>query len=275
MNNFLDKLKENNGFTLQIKSFWQEMKNGKMSENEFLEFCQLLALEFLELEKQNKISETKYDLAIFSPNNLPDPAQVKAILEPFVRLEIITPEIYVGKIIESISQKRGNYEAIKMLSLGQIQLTAKLPLAEMIVDFYDDLKSLSKGYATMSYNLIGFEKGDLVKIDILVNSKIVDPLSVIVHRENAETKGRHICEKLKELIPRQQIDIAIQAAIGARIIARETIKCFRKDVTAKLYGGDISRRMKLLDKQKAGKKRMKMVGNVEIPQSAFLNVLKK
>lgn len=273
MNNFFDKLKENTNFVAQIKSFWQEFQSGKISESEFLELAQMLSME--EFEKEKKISESFYDLAIFTPSNLPDPSQIKAILEPFVRLEIITPEIYVGKIIELISQKRGNYEGINLLSLGQIQLTAKLPLAEMIVDFYDDLKSLSKGYATMSYELIGFEKGDLVKIDILVNSKIVDPLSIITHKENAETKGRHICEKLKELIPRQQIDIAIQAAIGARIIARETIKCFRKDVTAKLYGGDISRRMKLLDKQKAGKKRMKMVGNVEIPQSAFLNVLKK
>jgi len=273
MNSFLENLKEKPNFVGQIKSFWAEMKSGKITESDFLEFAQMLFLE--EFEKEQKISENSYDIAIFSPSNLPDPSQVKAILEPFVKLEIITPETYVGKIIELISQKRGNYDSLSLLSLGQIQLTAKLPLAEMIVDFYDDLKSLSKGYATMSYELLGFEKGDLVKIDILVNGKIVDPLSIMTHKENAETKGRHICEKLKELIPRQQIDVAIQAAIGARIIARETIKCFRKDVTAKLYGGDISRRMKLLDKQKAGKKRMKMVGNVEIPQSAFLNVLKK
>jgi GTP-binding protein LepA len=257
----------------QIQTFWQEVRFGKLTENEALELSQMQVLEFLENLEKNK--ETKYDLAIFSPSALPDPSQIKAIMEPWAKLEIITPEEYVGKIIELVTQKRGNYDGISLLSLGQMQLTARIPLAEMIVDFYDDLKSLSKGYATMSYEITGFEAGSLVKIDILVNGKVVDPLSIITHKDNAENKGRHICEKLKELIPRQQIDIALQAAIGSRIIARETIKCFRKDVTAKLYGGDISRRMKLLDKQKAGKKRMKMVGNVEIPQSAFLNVLKK
>ena len=259
----------------QIQTFWQEVRFGKLTENEALELSQMQVLEFLENLEKKKKEEIKYDLAIFSPSGLPDPSQIKAIMEPWAKLEIITPEEYVGKIIELITQKRGNYDGISLLSLGQIQLTARIPLAEMIVDFYDDLKSLSKGYATMSYEITGFEAGSLVKIDILVNGKVVDPLSIITHKDNDENKGRHICEKLKELIPRQQIDIALQAAIGSRIIARETIKCFRKDVTSKLYGGDISRRMKLLDKQKAGKKRMKMVGNVEIPQSAFLNVLKK
>ena len=161
------------------------------------------------------------------------------------------------------------------LSIGQIQITCNLPLAEMIVDFYDDLKSATKGYATMSYEITGFEAEDLVKVDILVHNKLVDPISFITHRSNSEAKGRHVCAKLKEQIPRQQFEIPIQAAIGARVIARETVKSFRKDVTAKLYGGDITRRMKLLDKQKEGKKRMKMVGSVEIPQSAFLNILKK
>lgn len=272
----LTELLQKNPQTLaQIEAFWQEVKLNLLTESEALELCQMLVLELLENSEDPDSNQVKYDLAIFSPSGLPDPSQIKAILEPWTKLEIITPEEYVGKIIELVSGKRGHYDGISLLSLGQMQLTVRLPLAEMIVDFYDDLKSLSKGYATMSYSITGFEKAELVKIDILVNGKIVDPLSIITHRENAETKGRHVCEKLKELIPRQQIDIAIQAAIGARIIARETIKCFRKDVTAKLYGGDISRRMKLLDKQKAGKKRMKMVGNVEIPQSAFLNVLKK
>jgi len=274
--NLAEILRQNPEILLQIKTFWQEVETDSLGESEALELCQMLVLEFLEnLENKNENSSAKYDLAIFSPSGLPDPSQIKAIMEPWTKLEIITPEEYVGKIIELVNQKRGHYDGISLLSLGQMQLTVRLPLAEMIVDFYDDLKSLSKGYATMSYILTGFETGNLVKIDILVNGKVVDPLSIITHKDNAENKGRHICEKLKELIPRQQIDIAIQAAIGARIIARETIKCFRKDVTAKLYGGDISRRMKLLDKQKAGKKRMKMVGNVEIPQSAFLNVLKK
>ena len=216
---------------------------------------------------------TKY--TIHTPALLPDPSKIRYISEPWIKMEILTPDIYIGKIIELITNKRGNYSSISALAAEQVQITAELPLGEMIVDFYDELKSCTKGFATMSYDLIGFQRSDLVKIDILVNKKIVDPLSVMAHRLNAETKGREICEKLKELIPRQQFDISIQASIGARVIARESIKPFRKDVTAKLYGGDPTRRMKLLDKQKEGKKKMKMVGNVEIPQSAFLNVLKK
>ncbi len=212
---------------------------------------------------------------IHSPSELPDPSLIKEIQEPWIKIEIITPEEYIGKIIELITARRGSYHAFRPLSAGQMEVSGEMPLAEMIVDFYDDLKSGTKGYATMSYELIGFRRDDLAKIDILVNHKIVDPLSTITHKSNAENRGRHVCEKLKELIPRQQFEIAIQAAIGARVVARETIKPFRKDVTAKLYGGDMTRRMKLLDKQKAGKKKMKMVGNVEIPQSAFLNVLKK
>ncbi len=212
---------------------------------------------------------------IHTPSLLPDPSKIKNIYEPWIKIEIITPDIYIGKIIELITGKRGSYSSISPLAQDQVQITGELPLAEMIVDFYDELKSSTKGFATMSYEIIGFKEGDLVKIDILVNKKVVDPLSVMTHRAQSEEKGREICEKLKELIPRQQFDIAIQASIGARVIARESIKPFRKDVTAKLYGGDPSRRMKLLDKQKAGKKKMKMVGNVEIPQSAFLNVLKK
>jgi GTP-binding protein LepA len=156
-----------------------------------------------------------------------------------------------------------------------MQVTGEIPLAEMIIDFYDDLKSATKGYATLSYEVLDFRPDDLVKIDFLVNKKVVDAMSIITHRTRGDLRGREICEKLKTLIPRQQFEIAIQAGIGARIIARETIKPFRKDVTGKLYGGDITRRMKLLDKQKKGKKKMKMIGNVEIPQSAFLSVLKK
>ena len=214
-------------------------------------------------------------LSITNPSSLPDPTKIKEIQEPWVRLEIITPETYIGKIIELITSRRGSYSHLSQLSSGQLQIQAEMPLAEMIVDFYDDLKSVTKGYATMAYETIGFRPGNLTKIEVLVNKKPVDPLAIITDRSQAETKGRQICQKLKELIPRHQFEIAIQAAIGSRVIARETIKALRKDVTAKLYGGDITRRMKLLEKQKKGKKRMKMFGEVEIPQKAFLEVLKK
>jgi len=212
---------------------------------------------------------------IHNPSELPEPAKIESIYEPWVKIEILTPESYVGGVIEMINERRGMYTNMSLLSEGQLQISGEVPLAEMIVDFYDDLKSLSKGYATLSYEPLELRIGDLVKIDILVNQNVVDPLSFMTHRTNAEAKGRQVCEKLKELIPRQQFEIAIQASIGSRVIARETVKAFRKDVTAKLYGGDVTRRKKLLEKQKKGKKRMKMVGNVEIPQTAFLNVLKK
>lgn len=232
-------------------------------------------LDFVEWPLIQKTVKEDTAKTIHSPMEMPDPTFISQTMEPWIKLEIITPEEYLGKIIELITERRGSFEGISTLSMGQIRVTGELPLSEMILDFYDDLKSSSKGYATMSYEVLGFRAGSLVKLDFLVNTKPVGPLAVIVEKNSAELKGRQICEKLKELIPRQQIEIAIQAAIGSRIIARETIKPFRKDVTAKLYGGDITRRMKLLDKQKAGKKRMKTFGNVEIPQSAFLNVLKK
>jgi GTP-binding protein LepA len=215
------------------------------------------------------------EILIHTPSELPDPSNIKQISEPWVKIEILTPETYIGGIIDLITSRRGIYDGMNFLTAGQIQITGQLPLAEMVLDFYDDLKSMSKGYGTLSYEMTGFRNGDLVKIDILVNHNKVDPLSIITHKSQSEEKGRQVCEKLKELIPRQQFEIAVQASIGAKVIARETIKAFRKDVTAKLYGGDVTRRMKLLNKQKEGKKRMKMVGNVEIPQSAFLNVLKK
>jgi GTP-binding protein LepA len=221
------------------------------------------------------ITRDQNETSIKNPSELPDPGSILSIKEPWIKLEIITPENYVGKIIEIITTRRGMYEGIHLLSGNQMQIEARMPLAEMIVDFYDELKSVSKGFATMSYEIGEFIADDLVKIDILVNHKIVDPMAIMAHKTRAEDKGRDICSKLKDLIPRQQFEIAIQAAIGAKVIARETIKAFRKDVTAKLYGGDITRRMKLLDKQKKGKKKMKMVGNVEIPQNAFLSVLKK
>jgi GTP-binding protein LepA len=213
--------------------------------------------------------------SVKNPSELPDPSTILDIKEPWIKLEIITPEEYVGKIIETITSRRGMYSGIHLLSGDQMQINAELPLSEMVVDFYDDLKSNSKGFATMSYDLAGFRSDNLVKVDILVNGSVVAPMAVMTHRSKAEDMGRKMCEKLKELIPRQQFEIAIQAAIGSRIIARETVKPFRKDVTAKLYGGDMTRRKKLLEKQKKGKKRMKMVGNVEIPQRAFMEVLKK
>ena len=212
---------------------------------------------------------------VHTPAELPDPNHIESMEEPWVRLEILTPTTYMGGVIELIVGKRGSYDAMEYLTEAQIQITGKVPLAEMIIDFYDELKSLSKGFATLAYEPLGFEKSDLVKLDILVNGNKVEPMAVMVFRGQAEERGRTITEKLKELIPRQQFEVALQAAIGGRIIARETIKPFRKDVTAKLYGGDVSRRKKLLQKQAKGKKRMKMVGNVEIPQTAFLNVLKK
>jgi GTP-binding protein LepA len=212
---------------------------------------------------------------VHNPAELPDPSVIDEIREPWIKLEILSPSEYIGAIMELLTTRRGFYKDVEYLSELQVQIKGEVPLAEMIIDFYDDLKSLSKGYATLSYELMDFRESDLVRVDFLVNKSVVESMAIMVHRSSAEQKGRSVCEKLKELIPRQQFEIVIQAAIGARVIARETIRAFRKDVTAKLYGGDVTRRKKLLEKQKKGKKRMKMVGNVEIPQSAFLNVLKK
>jgi GTP-binding protein LepA len=189
-------------------------------------------------------------------------------------MDLIAPTEYTGKIIELINESRGETLAINSLSLDQIQVICSIPLAEVIIDFYDKLKSGTKGYASMSYEISGYKKSNLLKIDILLNGKLIEPLSIITHKLNSEAMAKRICAKLKELIPRQQVEVAIQAVIGSKVIARETIKPFRKDVTAKLYGGDISRRMKLLDKQKEGKKRMKNFANVNIPNDVFLNMLK-
>lgn len=234
-------------------------------------------IEILGINSSQK-NPTKDDLtdaiSIRNPGEMPDPNFISAIFEPFLDMDIILPETYTGKIIELINNRRGSTTNISALSIGQIKLSCSLPLSEVIIDFYDELKSLSKGYASMSYEITGYQKSDLVKIDFLLNSKIIEPLSIIRHRSIAEKAGRTAAEKLKEVIPRQQIEVAIQAVIGAKVIARETVKPFRKDVTAKLYGGDITRRMKLLDKQKAGKKRMRSFGNVEVPKEAFLDFLK-
>jgi GTP-binding protein LepA len=220
------------------------------------------------------ITTTGEARSIHTPSEMPDPTQIAEMSEPWAKVEVLCPEAYIGGVIQLINDHRGMYDGMNFLSSNQVQITGQVPLAEIIISFYDELKSLSKGYATLSYELKEYRVEQLCKIDILVNNKIVDPLSLIDHKARAESKGRLVCEKLKELIPRQLFDIAVQAAIGGRVIARETIKAYKKDVTAKLYGGDITRRMKLLKKQSAGKKKMKMVGNVEIPQSAFLNVLK-
>ncbi len=213
-------------------------------------------------------------IIIHNPIDLPNPSNIESILEPILDMKIITPEIYTGKVIELINDSRGETVNMVGLSIGQIQIQCLIPLSEVIIDFYDKLKSDTKGYASMSYKIDKYQVADLVKVDFLLNNKIIEPLSIIKHKSKAEIVARNACERLKELIPKQQIEISIQGAIGSRIIARETIKAFRKDVTAKLYGGDISRRMKLLDKQKAGKKRMKSFGSVNVPKEVFLDFIK-
>ena len=196
------------------------------------------------------------------------------IEEPVVTAYIYTPPEYIGPIMELCQYKRGVYKDLVYLDKTRVQLKYTLPLNEIIYDFFDSLKSRTKGYASFDYHRTGYQASKLAKLDILLNGESVDALSALTHVDNAVTLGRRMCEKLKELIPRQQFDIAIQAAIGGKIIARETVKQVRKDVTAKCYGGDVSRKRKLLEKQKKGKKRMKQIGNVEVPQKAFLAVLK-
>ncbi|GHT51898.1 elongation factor 4 [Bacteroidia bacterium] len=211
---------------------------------------------------------------VHNPAGLPDPTQIERIEEPFIRSSVITSTTYIGPIMTLCLGKRGVLVKQDYISGDRVEIIFDLPLGEIVIDFYDKLKSISKGYASFDYHLHDYRPSKLVKMDILLNSEPVDALSTLTHIDNAVTFGRKMCEKLKELIPRQQYDVAIQAAIGAKIIARETIKAVRKDVTAKCYGGDISRKRKLLEKQKEGKKRMKQVGNVEVPQKAFLAVLK-
>jgi len=214
------------------------------------------------------------EFTIYNPSGMPNAMTVEEIDEPYIRAQIITRTEYIGPIMTLCLDKRGILIKQTYISSDRAELSFDLPLAEIVFDFYDKLKSISKGYASFDYHLIGHKPARLVKLDILLNSEPVDALSSLIHFDNAERFGRRMCEKLKELIPRQQFDVAIQAAIGAKIIARETVKAVRKDVTAKCYGGDITRKRKLLEKQKAGKKRMKQVGNVEVPQKAFLAVLK-
>jgi len=213
-------------------------------------------------------------IEIHNPSGLPDVTKIDFIEEPYITASIITKSDYVGQIMTLCIDKRGVLKNQVYLSTDRVELNVEMPLSEIVFDFYDKLKSISKGYASFDYYHSGYKMAKLVRLDILLNAEPVDALSCLIHQDNAYQFGRKICEKLKELIPRQQFDIAIQAAIGAKIIARETIRAFRKDVTAKCYGGDISRKRKLLEKQKKGKKRMRQVGNVEVPQSAFLAVLK-
>ena len=214
------------------------------------------------------------EIIVNNPSELPDPAKVEWIEEPYIKAQIITKSEYVGTVMNLCIEKRGELSNQVYLTQDRVELSFQMPLSEIVFDFYDRLKSVSRGYASFDYSPIGYRKSDLIKLDILLNAEQVDALSALVHRSNAFNLGKKICLKLKELIPRQQFEIPIQAAIGAKIVARETIKALRKDVTAKCYGGDISRKRKLLEKQKAGKKRMRQVGRVEVPQEAFLAVLK-
>ena len=211
---------------------------------------------------------------VHNPSGLPDQTMIDHIEEPYIRASIITAADYIGSIMTLCLDKRGELIDQQYVSGNRVELHFMLPLGEIVIDFYDKLKSISKGYASFDYHIDCFRPSKLAKLDILLNGEPVDALSTLTHQDNAVVFGRRMCEKLKELIPRQQFDIAIQAAIGAKIVARETIKCVRKDVTAKCYGGDVSRKRKLLEKQKKGKKRMKQIGNVEVPQKAFLAVLK-
>ncbi|WP_113661403.1 translation elongation factor 4 [Pedobacter nanyangensis] len=218
---------------------------------------------------------TKGDMFIVNnPSDLPDPSKLDYVEEPFIKANIITKAEFVGPVLSLCIQKRGIIVNQSYLTSDRVELIFEMPMGEIVFDFYDKLKTISKGYASFDYHPIGYRKSDLVRLDMLLNEEPVDALSSLIHRSNAYDFGKKICEKLKELLPRQQFEIKIQASIGAKVIARETISALRKDVTAKCYGGDISRKRKLLEKQKKGKKRMRQVGNVEIPQSAFMAVLK-
>ena len=213
-------------------------------------------------------------MIVNNPSELPDPSGMDKIEEPYIRAQVITKTEYVGAIMTLCIEKRGELQNQVYLTQDRVEITFEMPLAEIVFDFYDRLKSVSRGYASFDYHPTGYKASDLIKMDLLLNGEQVDALSALVHRSNAFDLGKRICLKLKELIPRQQFEIPVQAAIGAKVIARETIKALRKDVTAKCYGGDITRKRKLLEKQKAGKKRMRQVGKVEVPQEAFLAVLK-
>jgi len=255
--------------------------------------CGFLGLLHLDITKERIEREFKIDLIatspsviyeltktddtneqIDSPAKLPDRGSIKEIREPYIKASIFTPSIYIGAIMDLCERKRGTYLAMEYIDKTRVNIHWELPLSEIVYDFFNKLKSATKGYASFDYEMIGYKPSDLVKMDILLNGEMVDALSMIVHRDFAYERGKMICENLKEIIPRQMFEVPIQAAIGSKIIARETVKAMRKDVLAKCYGGDVSRKRKLLEKQKEGKKKMKMIGSVELPSDAFLSILK-
>jgi len=222
-----------------------------------------------------KIIKTNHEeILVDNPASFPEAQTIEHIEEPYLKLTVLTPSEYVGKVMELANDKRGIFISLEYLDVTRVMLTYEIPLSEVIAEFHDLLKSVSRGYASMDYELIGYKESDLVKLDILLNQEPVDALSVIIHREKAHYKGKLLAEKLKEVLPRHQFEVPIQAAIGSKVVARETKPAIRKDVLQKCYGGDITRKKKLLEKQKAGKKRMKMIGNVEVPQDAFMAVLR-
>jgi GTP-binding protein LepA len=210
-------------------------------------------------------------MEVHNPSEMP--RELEVVEEPYIRASIIVPKEFVGPVMELNNERRGRFDHLEYLSEARVHLTYELPLAEIVLDYYDQLKSRTRGYASFDYDIVGFRPGELVRVDVLVGGEPVDALSLIVHKDFAYGRGKALVEQLRKEIPRQMFDVAIQAAIGARIIARETVKARRKDVLAKCYGGDITRKRKLLEKQKEGKKRMKMVGRVEVPQEAFIAAL--